>query len=553
MESREISLGDFQSKLGSLRYGDYYCIITEIQDDLALPEETTLEEMESLLIKATKDCFNDTIEGDIALMALGLMKGFYHHEAHGKAKKEFPIKKRRIKFLNESSYLGEEYEGLYASYGDVEKAGSKAVKQVFDRLGKTEDRCINKIATKIYNKSEIRLKKYMPAHKIDLPECKSASLSHDRTAHNNHTKTVDHANNAELMIDAGDMVQSEEHTYRTEDIVARADGGTFVRKHDNVTIQVNINNAGFVSGHGTMGQNLPPVEHIFILEKEIRLKPEENYILKTAILPKEAYGSPLRYISSNTDIATISAEGIITSKDKCGMTDITIEAESGCTSRVMVIVEVQEPKSNIKQKSTKTNLPGWGPKRPTYTMENPAGHATFNSITNNPVLGDERDFVRIVEVNSGNAFTNMLEIEPDKQYAVYIYYHNNASEIYNNKEHRYVGVARDVRVISYYPDKIKSGEFKQIDGIITASNTEPKTVWGNACITTKKDLIIKYVEGTARIYNQWDVNGAVLPTELFSRQGAFIGLKELNGVILGGSKYSGQIIYRIQTYPIKNT
>lgn len=508
--------------------------------------------MESLLIKAAKDCFNDTIEGDIALMALGLMKGFYHHEAHGKAKKEFPIKNRRIKFLNESSYLGEEYGGLYTSYDDIEKAGRKVVKQVFDRLGKTEDRCINKVATKIYNKSEIRLKKYMPAHKIDLPECKSVPLSHDRTEHNNHIKTVGHTNNAELITGTEGMVQSKNNIYRTEDIIARADGGTFVRKHDNVTIQVNINNAGFVSGHGNMGKNLPPVEHIFILEKKIRMKLKESYILKTAILPKEAYGSPLRYISSNTDIATISAEGIITSKGKSGMADITIEAESGCAAHVMVIVEAQEPKDNTKQEATKTNLPGWGPKRSTYTMENPADHATFNSITNNPALGDERNFVRIVEVNSGNTFTSTLEIEPDKQYAVYIYYHNNAAEIYNNKENRYVGVARDTRVISYFPDKIKAGEFKQIDGIITASNTNPKTVWNSACITAKKDLTIKYVEGSARIYNQWGVNKAELSTELFSQRGVFIGLKDLNGVILGGSQYSGQIIYKLQTYLAKN-
>lgn len=192
----------------------------------------------------------------------------------------------------------------------------------------------------------------------------------------------------------------------------------------------------------------------------------------------------------------------------------------------------------------------WGPDRPTYTMASPADHATFNSITDNAALGDERDFVRIVEVDSGNSFTSELELEPDKEYAVYIYYHNDASETFNDAAHSYVGVARDARVVSYFPDSIAAGERKRIDGIITASNTEPKTVWDEAYITAKEDLTIEYVEGTARIYNQWSTNETLLPDSLFTEDGAFIGLTELNGVILGCDKYAGQIIYRLHTYPV---
>lgn len=192
----------------------------------------------------------------------------------------------------------------------------------------------------------------------------------------------------------------------------------------------------------------------------------------------------------------------------------------------------------------------WGPDRPTYTMEAPADHATFNSITNNAALGDERDFVRIVEVDSGNSFTSELELEADKEYAVYIYYHNDASETYNDAVHGYAGVARDVRVISYFPDSIKAGERKQIDGIVTASNADPKTVWDEAYITAKEDLTIEYVEGTARIYNQWKTNEKLLSDSLFTEDGVFIGLDELNGVILGCDKYAGQVIYRLKTVAV---
>ena len=38
----------------------------------------------------------------------------------------------------------------------------------------------------------------------------------------------------------------------------------------------------------------------------------------------------------------------------------------------------------------------WGPDRPTFTIEQPANYVTFNSITNNPVHGDERNFVLLI-------------------------------------------------------------------------------------------------------------------------------------------------------------
>ena len=68
----------------------------------------------------------------------------------------------------------------------------------------------------------------------------------------------------------------------------------------------------------------------------------------------------------------------------------------------------------------------WGPDRKTFTWEDPAPYATFNSITNNPQLGDERNFVRIREVKDGEKFGDEVTVEPGKTYEVYIYYHNNA-------------------------------------------------------------------------------------------------------------------------------
>lgn len=581
MGSKEVSLEVFQSMVCSLRYTDYYCTITEIQDELWLPAKISLDEMEAILIQATKDCFNDTLSGDITLMALGLMKEFYHHEICGKEKKEMPIKKRRIKFLDESCYLEEEYNNLYTSYEDIEKSGARAIKRVFDKLEKTEDRLINKVAEKIYKKSEKQLEKYVgissneyiikkSSYSSTVDVLKLPDMIHVKQCRPNLrsvTKTID--------IAATDDTRSDDTSNHLIDTRFESSA----KKHDGITVQVNITNTGFISGAERINQYLPPVEKIFVSEEKIEIEPCRMYKIKTAILPAEAQKAFLNYISTNTSIATVSAEGIVTTKDKCGSTDVIIQAESGSTAKITIVVKDNEKKiSDFHSKanpSIKYDIKGysnenidtsedsilevnndsirkvkhafWGPDRPTYTNEKPADHAVFNSITNNAAVGDERDFVRIEEKSSGRPYSSEIGIEAGKQYEVYIYYHNDASETYNDKAHNYVGIARDVRLASSFPHELKAGERAAVTGKITSTNANPAAVWDEAYVTAKEDMTLHYVTGSAKIYNSHETNGSILSTKLFSSTGTFLGFKELNGVIFGGIKFSGQIVYTIQT------
>lgn len=189
----------------------------------------------------------------------------------------------------------------------------------------------------------------------------------------------------------------------------------------------------------------------------------------------------------------------------------------------------------------------WGPERPTYTMEHPAKSATFNSITDNAGVGDERDFVRIAEKGGSDSYSNHVEIEAGKDYEVYIYYHNDASETYNTKEYDYRGVSRNTRLSSDFPKSLKAGETGEVVGIISSSTATPAEVWDEAKITAKEDVTLHYVVSSARIYNKCDANGSILSRNMFSQKGTFIGLNELNGTILGCDKYAGYIAYTIRT------
>ena len=199
-----------------------------------------------------------------------------------------------------------------------------------------------------------------------------------------------------------------------------------------------------------------------------------------------------------------------------------------------------------------TDTKAWGPTdRPTYTNEKPADYATFNSITNNVAVGDERNFVRIREAGTENTFVDELEIVPGHEYEVYIYYHNNAASDTNEKGY---GVATNTRVASAYPTIVNSNERGMVSGIITWSYVTPSApntpkdgkVWDEAYITSKTDgVVLKYKTGSAIIHNSGEANGSVLPYTLFTNEGTPIGFNKLGGTLPGCAEYSGHITYTL--------
>ena len=193
----------------------------------------------------------------------------------------------------------------------------------------------------------------------------------------------------------------------------------------------------------------------------------------------------------------------------------------------------------------------WGPERATYTNESPADYATFNSITNNAAVGDERNFVRIREAGTEDTFKDEIEVVPGHEYEVYIYYHNNAATDTNSKGY---GVATNTRVSSAYPTVVNTNERGMVSGIISWSYVTPEkpndaetgTVWDEAYVTSSVDgVVLKYKTGTAIIHNGGEANGSVLPSDLFTKSGTPIGYNILTGTIPGCAEYSGHITYTL--------
>lgn len=195
-----------------------------------------------------------------------------------------------------------------------------------------------------------------------------------------------------------------------------------------------------------------------------------------------------------------------------------------------------------------TSASAWGPERATFTMESPATYPTFNSITNNPTIGDERDFVRVGEINADvTDLRDEVEVVPGRQYLVYVYFHNNASSTFNDSAHNHSGVALKTRMSSSFSTVLTPSDRGRITATITADNTNPASVWDEAYMTTATDkVLMHYVPGSAKIYNDWGTNGNVMPSSLFTEEGTLLGLNALNGVIPGCEEYHGVVSYVLQ-------
>ena len=195
----------------------------------------------------------------------------------------------------------------------------------------------------------------------------------------------------------------------------------------------------------------------------------------------------------------------------------------------------------------------WGPERDTFTWEVPAEYAVFNSIINNPELGDERNFVRIREVGM-DKFVDEVKIVAGKEYEVYTYYHNNATDkkMINGKPigQTVVGIADNVRMSSNFPAQIRAGERLSANSIITWINeTAPiNAVWDGAFMTTDENLVyLRYVPGTATIHNGGQLNGqGVGPDYLFSDRGAILGYNIFSGILPGCNQYAGYVTYKFK-------
>ena len=187
----------------------------------------------------------------------------------------------------------------------------------------------------------------------------------------------------------------------------------------------------------------------------------------------------------------------------------------------------------------------WGPQdRPTYTWDHPADHVTFNSITDNPFLGDERNFVRVREAGTDNE-VDEITIEPGKEYQISVYYHNDATAALNDSGK---GISRNTYLRAEFPKYLEAGQKALVTAFITASNAEPQMVWDGTYLKTNTPVYLSFVPNSAVISNNGTTNGTVLSGDaLLSETGVTLGHYDtMWGMIPGCNEYGGYVNFRIK-------
>lgn len=191
-----------------------------------------------------------------------------------------------------------------------------------------------------------------------------------------------------------------------------------------------------------------------------------------------------------------------------------------------------------------TAIYAWGPEsRATYTMAKPADKIAFDSITDNPDVGDERNFVRLQTVGE-KTWSDVKDMEPGKQYYARMYVHNNAASNLNL-------VATNVRARLNIPngDNVWGKQF-EVNGFISSDNATPTKIWDNIVLKSDEEFHVKII--SAKYYNNIrteDSAGFDLSVDDLVNKGgagALLGYEQMDGKIPGCLKYSGYVLVKFE-------
>lgn len=180
----------------------------------------------------------------------------------------------------------------------------------------------------------------------------------------------------------------------------------------------------------------------------------------------------------------------------------------------------------------------WGPSRTTFTMEHPAAYPVFNSITNNPNYGDEREFTTVKDITTGEQLSAQTKLIPGHEYSVQVYIHNNASETLNASG---VGVAKDVTVRALLPQYVDGNG--TVAAFVNAGNTNPGEVYDTAKFTSDKKVELEYVSGSAMLHTNFQQTQ--LDDSLIT-DGVTVGDKDLTGNWNGCLNSAGAVTFTVK-------
>lgn len=189
--------------------------------------------------------------------------------------------------------------------------------------------------------------------------------------------------------------------------------------------------------------------------------------------------------------------------------------------------------------------------RPTFTTDNPPDYAVFNSVVDHPIIGDERQFVRIYD-SAGNEYIDSVELQPNQLYEVRIYFVNDAADASKKLVNTYCTAS--------FPDTVTQQGGAVITGILKCDADTfivPEETDDSISITCSTELSLKYVVNSAQQYSTTGTNKLdftkIDPEDLFGSRVSIGYLQSgKNNTVLSGTDPQ-YVTFTFFTEPATNT
>lgn len=140
---------------------------------------------------------------------------------------------------------------------------------------------------------------------------------------------------------------------------------------------------------------------------------------------------------------------------------------------------------------------GWGPERDTFTVGRPAHYAVLNSITDDPNVGDQRNFVRM-QIKGAGALVDFVRVKPGDVLLLSVLVANNAADNLDGPS----ATIHGLEARFHWP-----APGQDIPLSVTLSGKNVIDVWDGVTVLADEPVVLHPIAGTLHMRT----NAGVLP------------------------------------------
>ena len=184
---------------------------------------------------------------------------------------------------------------------------------------------------------------------------------------------------------------------------------------------------------------------------------------------------------------------------------------------------------------------GWGPEREMFTVESGgAPYPAFNSISDNPNLGDERNFVGLRNAaNDTSRWRDDVWAKPGETYNMRVYVNNAGLDVNGTVS---AGIIQEARVsVGIRHNEGESSVYAMLSGKNVTTVYDGATLHVDPNVGVAFDTEDILLEGYA-----FADGGFALDSGIFAPDGTLLGYEQMDGFVKPGYEYAFYIVLKVK-------